>query len=254
MGITIESAGGSDMRKVGSCVLESRSGSQPWTQMTRYANGMRRGGANPALVRRYRLVSGARGFPSKLEFRGQSASRPLGKFMDETGGLIEDDKPLRHSLSRKRPSRYGDLSLPFVVAINEDPFLFGDDEFHRMNVLFGHLAVEIDRGSRETRSVRMPDGFWRGPGALPRNRRLAAVLFTSHLAPWTLDRTQLELWDNPFANPPVPEAAIPDVVHRCQLVIDDEGPASSHDCRQPALPPRFWASEESPGLTMSRSP
>jgi hypothetical protein len=144
-------------------------------------------------------------------------------FMDEPGRLFEDEKPLRRALDRKRPNRYGvDLRLPYVVAINEHSFGFGDKELHRMDVLFGHLAVQFGQG-RETRSVRMPDGFWLGPGSLPQNRRFAAVLITSHVSPWTVDRSQLEWWDNPFANSPVPEDAIPDVVHRRQLIIDDKG-------------------------------
>jgi hypothetical protein len=66
--------------------------------------------------------------------------------MDETGGLIKDERPLRGALSRKRPSRYGDLALPYVVAISEEPF--DGDAWHRQNVLFGHEAVEYGRVGR----------------------------------------------------------------------------------------------------------
>jgi hypothetical protein len=142
-------------------------------------------------------------------------------FKDETGGLIEDERPLRGALSRKRPSRYRDLALPYVVAIQEeDPF--DGDAWHRQNVLFGHHALAYGPGL-PVHAVRMEDGIWRGPGAKPRHRRLAAVLLSSHLAPWTIDRTELEWWDNPFANQPVPDDVIPDVARRWRVLFDDNG-------------------------------
>ena len=40
-----------------------------------------------------------------------------------------------------------------------------------------------------------------------------------------LDRRsdELEWWDNPFADQPVPYDVIPEVADRCQLVVDDMG-------------------------------
>jgi hypothetical protein len=158
-------------------------------------------------------------FPSKPEFRGIPTTRTLGVFMDETGGMIQDERPLRRALKRKAPSHYGDLELPYVVALSEEPFAHGHEAWHRQNVIFGHHALEHGPG-RPVRAVRMEDGIWRGPGARPRNRRLAAVLFASQLTPWTIDRTELEWWDNPFANQPVPVDVVPDVVRRCQVLFD----------------------------------
>jgi hypothetical protein len=150
-------------------------------------------------------------FPNKPEYRGRPAERPLGVFMDKPIGLIDDEGRLRRALRRKRPSEYGDLALPFVVAISEEPF--DADAWHWENVLFGHTAVQYGPG-QPTRSIRMSDGFWRGPGARPRNRRLAAVLFASNLMPWALHLTRLEWWDNPFASQLVSDELIPDVARR----------------------------------------
>jgi hypothetical protein len=162
-------------------------------------------------------------FPNKPELRGRPVERPLGMFFDGTaGGLIKDEDPLRRALKRKQPSRYGDLTWPYVVAVGETPFAPDDTESHRTNVLFGHSAVKYG-GGRDPHWVRVEDGIWRGPGARPRNRRLAAVLFTSHLTPWSIDKAELEWWDNPFANLPVPDDMIPDVARRRQLSISEAG-------------------------------
>jgi hypothetical protein len=161
-----------------------------------------------------------RTFPSRPEYRGQPASRPLGMIMDETGGLIDDERPLRRALNDKAPRRYGDLTLPYVVAIAEEPFSSDDEEWHRTNLLYGHDAIAYGDG-QPPRRVRESDGIWRGPAAAPRHRRIASVLLTSDLTPWTIDPAELELWDNPFANQPVPSDAIPEVVRRRQLLLDN---------------------------------
>jgi hypothetical protein len=172
-------------------------------------------------------------YPKKPECRGERAARPLGIFMDDTGGRIDDETRLRRALNRKAPSQYGELDHPYVVAISEYAWEFGDHGWHRKNVLYGREAVEFGDGL-PTRSVRQTDGYWRGPGQRPRNRRLAAVLFCAHLHPWQLDRAELEWWDNPFAERSVPKHLVPAIAHRHQLILRgsertfrSDGPASS---------------------------
>jgi hypothetical protein len=160
--------------------------------------------------------------PNKPEFRDQPVERPLGTFFDQTRGVIRDEDPLARAVRRKQPSRYGDLAWPYVVAVSETPFDPGDTESHRSNVLFGRQMITYGDG-HNPRWVRIGDGIWRGPGAHPRNRRLAAVLFVSHLTPWSVDQAELEWWDNPFANLPVPDDMLPDVARRRQLSVDETG-------------------------------
>jgi hypothetical protein len=136
--------------------------------------------------------------------------------------IVDDEHPLRRALERKRPSRYGELSLPYVVAISEEPFHPGEPAWHRRNLLFGHKVIEL-RDGQPARSARRTDGTWRGPGAMPQHTRLAAVLFARGLLPWTVDKIELEWWDNPSASQPVPNELIPDVVQRCQLLVDNNG-------------------------------
>jgi hypothetical protein len=173
IGITIDSAGPNDMRNLAGL----RAQLEQWLSSLDPAAAERQwqvDGEGPT----YSWGDGAgwslvfEAVPTKPELWGKPVERPLGLFIDETGGLVNDERPLRRALNGKRPSRYGDLSLPYVVAVDEEPFALGDEEWHRMNVLFGHDAVQY--GGGQTRSVRMPDGFWRGPGARPQNRRVSA--------------------------------------------------------------------------------
>jgi hypothetical protein len=158
--------------------------------------------------------------PIKQELRGEVVSRPLGMFADETGGAIDDETRLHRALKRKAPSGYGELELPFVVAIAEYGWEISDPMWHRTNVMYGHSAMEYGHG-RTPRSIRRPDGHWRGPGGSPRNSRLAAVMFASRLHHWQLDRAEIEWWDNPFAARPVDDALVPQVARRQQLVVSD---------------------------------
>lgn len=101
--------------------------------------------------------------------------------------------------------------------------------------MFGTQKIEYGGGSG-VRWVRQGDGFWRGPAARPRNRRLAAVLLASGLTPWTIGQAELEWWDNPFASQPVPQTLVPDVAARRQLRPDQTGEINMH-ATQPARTP-----------------
>lgn len=158
--------------------------------------------------------------PTKPDLRGKPISRPLGMFMDETGGAIDDETRLKRALKRKSPSRYGDLKHPLVVAIAEYGWELSDSTWHRTNVLYGTSAVQVGPGD-SFRSVRRPDGHWRGHGNTPRNGRLAAVLFGSRVFPWCVTEAPLEWWNNPFATRPVPDELVPQIARRQDLVIRD---------------------------------
>ena len=41
------------------------------------------------------------------------------------------------------------------------------------------------------------------------------------MLPWTIDRAELEWWENPFADRPVADDAVPEVVRRCKLRLDN---------------------------------
>jgi hypothetical protein len=231
LGITIESAGGYDLPKVS--VLRKRL--EAWLADLDPEDAARLL-AEEGEVPEFRWTDGRawsfvfEAVPSKPEYRGVPADGAIGMLMDETGGLINDERSLRHALKEKRPSGYGTLSLPYVVAVCEAPFLFGDTESHRTNVLYGHNAIQYSQGPgpKFSRPVRLADGFWWGPGDSPLNRRVAAVLLASHLSPWSVASTELEWWENPFAEQAVPELAVPEVAHRRRIAVDSAGRWTLH--------------------------
>src|SRR5258708_18446457 len=108
-------------------------------------------------------------------------------------------------------------ALAIRRAVSETLSTLFDPTPHRTNVLFGSLKFMYG-DALGPRWVRASDGIWRGPGAHPRNRRLAAVLFASQLTPWTVDQAELEWCDNPFANRPGPDEFLPDVASRRPLL------------------------------------
>jgi hypothetical protein len=113
--------------------------------------------------------------PNKPELRGQPVDRPLGMFSEDAMDPAEDEVSLMRALKRKQPSRYGDLPLPYVVAVSETSPTPFDPTPHRTNVMFGSLQIIYGDG-RGPRWIRAENGIWRGPGARSRNRRLAAGL------------------------------------------------------------------------------
>jgi hypothetical protein len=170
--------------------------------------------------------------PNKPELRDQPVDRPLGIFFEDTSDTVRDEIPLMRALKRKSPSRYGDLSLPYVVAVSETLSTIFDPTPHRTNVMFGSLKFMYG-DALGPRWVRASDGIWRGPGGHPRHRRLAAVLFASQLTPWTIEQAELEWWDNPFANRPVPDELRPDVARRRQLLPDQDSLRETQPARTP---------------------
>lgn len=130
---------------------------------------------------------------SDMRLIGSSAHFGVSSFVDA-------QQPLLKTLSDKGAGRYGELGLPYVVAVN----VRGEpaDEWGIRSALFGHYAVSRTEGSVEWMLVHMRDGFWMAPKG-PRNTRVSAVLITSLLEPFRMANAQLELWHNPFAARPL---------------------------------------------------
>jgi len=106
------------------------------------------------------------------------------------------DYPLRDAL-RKKAGKYGELSMPYVIAINSADVMLTDRDFEE--TLFGvrpgiTLAGMTDELAR---------GFW-GTENTPNHRRVSAVLFTKNLWPATVLMGQVYccLWLNPWAERP----------------------------------------------------
>jgi hypothetical protein len=140
--------------------------------------------------------------PKSQEGRGKPGVRPIGVRFGEPGYVSPHLKP-REAVIEKA-GRYGDLSAPYIVAVN-----VLDGHFQRreaVEVLFGTEQVIVsfkEDGDTETRPTRAPDGVWT-EGRRNGRSGVSGVLFTHSVSPWGLAKAEVCLYMNPRALRPCP--------------------------------------------------
>ena len=158
-----------------------------------------------------------RAWPKSPNARGKPGVRPIGMRFYEPR-WIGTHLGVRNSIGSKA-TKYGDLDLPFVVAVNViDPDC---DETEISNGLFGHENVTFvqDVDGRVVGSYlgRNPDGAWYGPSG-PQSTRVSGALMAVGLSPWTIAKVTPTLWHNPWTKAPLAS----DIWSLPQLVPDRE--------------------------------
>lgn len=123
------------------------------------------------------------------------------------GGVIDDVRPVVKRL-RAKASAYGDLSGPFVIAVDAVSDFTGDDDV--VSALYGSNAVQyyVNPGPNDPapRQIRLPDGLWRGTQGW-RHTQVSAVMSTTTLKPWTAAMQAPTLWHHPSADRPLGDVA-----------------------------------------------
>lgn len=140
--------------------------------------------------------------PKKPEARGKHGVRPIGLQMQDVRWLTPHIR-IMESI-RDKATKYGELDLPYIVAINVIDE-FGVDEIDICNALFGEeQSTIILRGNNviSQNHNRKPNGAWYGPSGL-RNRRVSAALIADNLYPWSIAKVTPILWHNPWTNRPL---------------------------------------------------
>ncbi|HET8888932.1 MAG TPA: hypothetical protein VFQ41_08515 [Candidatus Angelobacter sp.] len=140
--------------------------------------------------------------PKTPDIRGSSGVPALGAIMPDE--LLEWDTKLdiRQAVLRKAKC-YGDLKLPYIIAINVMNDLFEFDDI--LDGLFGERIVELRRGPQGTsqrRISRAANGAWRGKNE-PRNAIVSGVLIANNLIPTTIGIQTPLLIHNPWAEKPI---------------------------------------------------
>lgn len=113
------------------------------------------------------------------------------------------DEDLRAAILKKA-KRYGELPLPFVVAVNTSGFFQEDHDL--TDALLGTentVGYQAAHGKFEHKLVRQPDGIWIGPKG-PRKKVLSAVLATREVTPWNFASRIARLIRNPYATYALP--------------------------------------------------
>jgi hypothetical protein len=135
--------------------------------------------------------------PKSPNLRGRPGVRPIAAEF-EGGGWVDDRTPLRDAIL-ERAGKYGELDLPFVVAVNSLADHLGKIDI--LEALFGKEQfsfTQTSKGANGPRLERVPDGVWTSPQG-PRYTRLSAVLLIHALFPWNIPRCSPCLYHNPFA-------------------------------------------------------
>lgn len=155
-----------------------------------------------------------RPIPKKSQARGKPRGRALGMF--SSGVKFMDHRtPLRDAIIDKA-SAYGDLGLPFVVAVNAMEVI---DDIDMMEALFGKeqfnalVSQNSPLDTVDSNMTRVPNGVWtRENGA--RNTRLSAVLIVCNLRPWSIGESTCRLYHNPWALFPysLPSTSLPQAI------------------------------------------
>lgn len=143
--------------------------------------------------------------PKSKEARGRSGIRPVGMVGPGEGDWVDDRRALRDAVTKKA-TRYGELGMPYIVAVNAvNQHL---DEIDIMNALFGQETLEVSRtldGPGLPCLRRQPDGAWWGHKG-PINTRVSAVLVLSSLTPWNIRVYSPVVYHNPWAKYSCPQA------------------------------------------------
>lgn len=160
--------------------------------------------------------------PKRADERGKPETRPLGMWFYDARTLSDVDD-IRAAVVRKA-GRYGELGVPFVVAVN---LLSGfSDENIVLKSLLGRTRYTISRSDKGITGGwdRAPDGVWTSPRG-PRYTRLSGVLVVHHARPWSVRGSKLWYCPNPWAAIPLPEPLprVPRLATQDQRYVRVEG-------------------------------
>lgn len=143
-------------------------------------------------------------WPKAPDQRGSQDIRPVALTMPTAVRQLTLHEDIRNAVEVK--NKYGDLELPFVVAVNVTDE-FRPTKIDVMNGLLGQETVIFGPGPARP-GPRNPDGAWYGPKGA-RNTTVSAVLVSPGVTPWNMGQTIPWLIHNPWAHIPLPSDALP---------------------------------------------
>lgn len=132
--------------------------------------------------------------PRSPDTRGDPSNRTIGLY--PSGWMAEDGSERVLEAVRKKGGKYGDLELPFIVAVGHAAAFPEDEDIER--ALYGRTAeyAYADGGSSYDRK---PDGYWTAAGHHGHSR-VSGVLTVDNPAPWTWTKNTPVLWQSPDPN------------------------------------------------------
>jgi hypothetical protein len=145
-----------------------------------------------------------RPIPLKSERRGK-AKTLIGAASGGVG-YINAWAPIRDAVKYKG-TKYGNLGLPFLVAVNVDTFAL--DRIDEMQALFGQeqFVIAVGHPENEPEMQRSPNGAWNGPSG-PQCTRVTGAWFFNDLTPYTVASRRSTIFLNPWASASLPESLL----------------------------------------------
>ncbi|MFD5815146.1 hypothetical protein [Streptomyces sp. NPDC127038] len=153
--------------------------------------------------------------------RGDPSSRTIGIY--PSAWMVEDGSERVLDAVRKKGGKYGDLELPFIVAVGHAAVFPEDEDIE--SALYGR-TVEYAYAGGSTFG-RLSDGYWTAADNHGHSR-VSGVLTVDNPAPWTWTKNTPVLWQSPNLNSlPAPVLSIWATAQLAEVQIE----------RQPALGP-----------------
>lgn len=137
---------------------------------------------------------------------GARARRSIG-ILSTGARFLTTTASLRSSIGKKA-SRYGELNIPYIVAVNAADSNLEDLDIE--DALFGDyqiIARQTDDGFNHSEG-RDGNGVWFGPKG-PKNTRVSGVLAVGGLGPWSVEQRDPVLYLNPWARIEFPAHGLP---------------------------------------------
>lgn len=129
--------------------------------------------------------------PRSPDKRGGPSTRTIGVY-PAMAWFNSRSELVLHAV-KKKGKKYGELSLPFIVAVGHAA-LFPEDEDIEAS-LYGRSVEHTDTDGASTVS-RLPDGYWTTP-CDHGHGRVSGVLVVDNPAPWTWTKNTPVLWHSP---------------------------------------------------------
>jgi hypothetical protein len=139
--------------------------------------------------------------PKSKGSRGKENLRPIG--VEFTGiQWIDARSPILKSL-RAKAKRYGALRRPFLIALNVlSDHYHVPDRIDILDALFGQEVFGYDPRTGTAAPYRKRNGLWTSPDR-PIYTRVSGVAIAIQLTSWTIAKTDLLVWHNPWAQHPL---------------------------------------------------
>ncbi|WP_211257924.1 hypothetical protein [Lentzea albidocapillata] len=129
-------------------------------------------------------------FPRDPGRRGIPSSRTIGMYPPMKEPLRSD---LVLEAVRRKGKKYGELSMPFIVAVGQATYFPEDDDIG--NSLYGS-PIEYIRSGDSSALRRLPDGYWTTPHT-DSHSRVSGVLVVNNPGPWSWAKNTPVLWCSP---------------------------------------------------------